>query len=128
MLKDSVQQLNATLWQLEKGLSKNSKHSGEFIPILYSRIQYIHDTHILALESYDGLDLTNSTKRGLTDGIAKLSHVLFGTVMNEDVEELRERYNQLTSVAFANNKAIHLNCRNIAKLKAASHNLLLAVT
>ena len=36
--------------------------------------------------------------------------------MNEDVEDLRKKYNQLASIVFSNNKAIHLNCKHIARL------------
>ncbi len=43
--------------------------------------------------------------------------MLFGTAMDEDVEQLRERYNHLTSIASANYRAIHINCRNIARLE-----------
>ncbi len=49
--------------------------------------------------------------------IGKLSRMLFGTAMNEDVEHLRERYNHLTSIASVNYRAIHINCRNIARLE-----------
>ena len=37
--------------------------------------------------------------------------------MNEDVEELRERYEQLTFIASLHDKAISLNCKNIARLE-----------
>ncbi len=43
--------------------------------------------------------------------------MFFGTAMNEDVEELRDRYNHLVSLASAHNKAINLNSRNIATLE-----------
>ena len=39
------------------------------------------------------------------------------TAMNDDVEDLRNKYNQLLTIAKANNKAISLNCRNIARLE-----------
>lgn len=71
----------------------------------------------LALDTYLGPEVSNCTKHGFIDAIGQLSRMLFGTHMNEDVEQLRERYNQLISMASAHNKAIHLNCRNIAKLE-----------
>ena len=46
----------------------------------------------LALENYKGLTVTNHTKRGLTDGIGKLSQMLFRIALNEYVVELRDRY------------------------------------
>ena len=42
--------------------------------------------------------------------------MLFGTTMNEDIEDLRENYNQPASIASSNNKAIHLNCKQIARI------------
>ena len=48
--------------------------------------------------------------------MGKLSRMLFGTAMNEDVEDLRENYNQLASIASFNNKAINLNCKKITRL------------
>ncbi len=49
--------------------------------------------------------------------------MLFGTAMNEDVEELRDRYNYLISLASAPNKAITLNSRNIARLEQKMHDV-----
>ena len=40
--------------------------------------------------------------------------------MNEDVEKLRERYNQLAFIASSNNKAIGLNSMNIATKSACA--------
>ena len=36
--------------------------------------------------------------------------------MQKDVDELRDRYNQLTTLASANNRAIQINCQRLAKL------------
>ncbi len=49
--------------------------------------------------------------------------MLFGTVMNEDVKELRDKYNHLVSLASAQNKAITLNSRNIARLEQQMHDV-----
>ena len=45
--------------------------------------------------------------------------------MNEDEEELRERYDQLSSIASLNNKAISLNYRNIARLELHAQDLII---
>ena len=116
-LRDVASQLNATLGRLEKEFSTASGKPNQILSLLHARMRYVNQTITQALENYEGLSVANRTKRGLIDGIGKLSRMLFGTAMNEDVEELRERYNQLMSVANANNKAINLNCRNIARLK-----------
>ena len=41
---------------------------------------------------------------------------LFGTAIQFQVDELRDRYNRLTVVANANNRAIHIKCQKLAKL------------
>ena len=51
--------------------------------------------------------------------------MLFGTPTNEDVEDLRERYDQLSSIPSLNNKAIGLNYRNIARLDLHVQDLIL---
>ncbi len=49
--------------------------------------------------------------------------MLFGTAMNEDVEELRDRYNQLALLASAHNKAIRFNSKHIARLEQHVHDI-----
>ncbi len=85
--------------------------------MLHARLSYLNDTISLASDTYIGLNAPSRAKRGLMDGIGKLSRMLFGTAMDEDVEQLRERYNHLTSISSANYRAIHINCRNIARLE-----------
>ena len=116
-LRDVARNLNSTLWRLKKEFPNDSLQSGVMLSLLHVQIQYVNDTITSALENYRGLTVTNRTKRGLIDGIGKLSQMLFGTAMNEDVVELRDKYNQLVNVTKANNKAINLNCRNIARLE-----------
>ncbi len=65
---------------------------------------YINDTLALALDSYNVINLANYTKRGLIDGTEQLSRMLFGNAINEVVVEHREKCNQLTSFASAQNK------------------------
>ena len=70
----------------------------------------------MALEIYADLDVINRTKRGLINGVGELSRMLFGTAIDEDVEDLRKKYNELASIASSNNKVIHLNCKQIIRL------------
>ncbi len=49
--------------------------------------------------------------------------MLFGTAMNEDVEELKDRYNHLDLLASANNKAIRFNSKHIARLEQHVHDI-----
>ncbi len=76
----------------------------------------MNETLALALDNYQGFPLSHSQKRGLFDGLGHHC-MLFGTAMNEDVEKLRDRYTHLSLLAFAYNKAIHLNSKRIARLE-----------
>ena len=111
-LKEVTEQLTTALTQLEMGLSENSSPA-DYVSLLRARFQKLNIIE-LALANYTGLDVPNRTKRGLIDDMDKLSRLLFGTAMNKDVEDLRENYNQLVSIASSNNKAIHLNYKQIA--------------
>ncbi len=113
-----LEQTNSALAQLEGKMHKfQGKLSDQtLVTLLHARLTYLNDTISLASDTYIGLNGPSRAKRGLIDGIGKLSRMLFGTAMDEDVEQLRERYNHLTSIASANYRAIHINCRNIASL------------
>ena len=87
-----------------------------FLSLLHERVSFLNDTITLALENYLNLEDDRRSKRGLMDGFGKLSRLLFGTAMNEDVVELRTQYQDLASMAAEHAKAINLNCRNIALL------------
>ncbi len=67
----------------------------------------------ITLDNYADPSFTNRTKRGLINGLGQLTRMLFGTAMDEDVEDLRERYNHLASLAANQNKAIDMNSLHI---------------
>ncbi len=69
------------------------------------------------------LPLSHRQKRGFFDGLGHLSLMLFGTAMNEDVEELRDRYNHLAPLASAHNKAIHFNSKHTARFEQHVHDI-----
>ncbi len=83
----------------------------------------MNETLTLALENYHGFPLSHSQKRGFIDGIRHFSRMLFGTAINEDVEELRDRYNHLALLVSAHNKAICFNSNHIARLEQHVHNI-----
>ncbi len=66
---------------------------------------------------------TTRPKRGLGDGLGHLSRIFFGIAMDSDVQELKEKYSYLASVAEAQNKAIKLNCKNLARLDTKLQNV-----
>ena len=111
-LKEVTEHLNAALEDLQAAPTLDPA----LLDLTRSRLLYLNVSITYALDNYYGFDVSNRMKRGLIDGIGHLSRMLFGTAMNEDVEELRERYDQLSSIASLNNKAIELNYKNIARL------------
>ncbi len=49
--------------------------------------------------------------------------MLFGTAINEDVEELRDRYNDLALLTSAYSKAIRFNSKHIDRLEKHVHDI-----
>ncbi len=83
----------------------------------------VTETLTLALENYYGFPLSHRQKRGFFDGIGHLSRMFFGTVMNEDVEEPRDKYNHLALIASVHNKAKRFNSKHIARLEQHVHDI-----
>ncbi len=98
--------INTTYWDNPLNLLK----------LFVSRFAYVNETLQLALESYLGLEGPAREKRAWLEGSGEISRDLFGTAMQRDVDEFRDRYNQLTTLASANNRAIQINCQRLAKL------------
>ena len=116
-LRETSERLQAVLGRLKEVDPEGRAEWMEWKNLMNVRLVYLADTVNLALENYSDLNGSTRTKRGLVDGIGKLSRMLFGTAMNEDVEDLRNRYNRLASIATANNRTLHFNCFRISKLE-----------
>ncbi len=67
--------------------------------MMHERSQYLNETLNIALDNYADPSFSNRTKRGLINELGQLSRMLFGTAMNEDVKDLRKKYNHLASLA-----------------------------
>ncbi len=76
----------------------------------------MNDTVALALKSQLDLEGSVREKRAWLEGLGEISRDLFGTAMQKDVDELRDRYNQLSNLVSTNNRAILINCQRLAKL------------
>ncbi len=96
-----TEELTATLLQLEQDLLTTLLGQGNFS----DSAMPANETLTFALEKYHGFPLSHRHKRGLFDGLRHLSRRLFGTAMNEEVEELRDRYNHSASLDSVHNKA-----------------------
>ncbi len=95
------------LSQLEDNFPKELGTSAHFLSPSSSSLfsmTYLNDTLTLALGNYNGNILVNRIKRGLINVTGQFSCRLYGTAVNEDVVELREKFNRLTSFASARNK------------------------
>ncbi len=64
------------------------------------------------------------TKRGLLNIVGEAPKLLFGTATDDDVRDLRERYNHVFSFAAHNRRVINLNYMKIAKLQSHLSKLL----
>ncbi|MPD00937.1 hypothetical protein E2C01_096443 [Portunus trituberculatus] len=62
-LRDVARRLNAVLETLEKEFTDVSGEPTEILSLLHARVRYVNDTVTLALENYEGLSVTNRTKR-----------------------------------------------------------------
>ncbi len=85
--------------------------------MMHEHLQYLNETLNTALDNYADPSFSNCTKRGFINGLGQLSRMLFGTAMDEDVQDLRERYNHLASLAANQNKAINMNSLHINRLE-----------
>ncbi len=83
------------------------------------RLRFLNETQNIALNNYAHPSISNRTKRGLINGLGQLSRILFGSAMDEDVEDLLERYNHLVSLAANQKKAIDMNSLHINRLEHA---------
>ncbi len=83
----------------------------------------MNETLTLALENYHGFPLLHHHKRGFFDGLGQFSRMLFVTAVNEDVEELRDRYNHLSLLESAHKKAILFNSKYFARPEQHVHDI-----
>ncbi len=90
-LRSILKQVTGTLEQLENELPADVKHSGHLLHLVFARIAFVNETLNLALESFADVHIFYRPKRGLITELGHLSRYLFGTAMDEDVQECREK-------------------------------------
>ncbi len=94
--------------ELELQLERNAPKDG-VTRMMHERLRYLNEILNIALDNYADPSFSNRTKLNLINGLGQLSRMLFGTSMEEDVEDLRERYNSLASLAAINMNSLHIN-------------------
>ncbi len=87
--------------------------------MMHDRLQYLNEALNIALDNYAEPSFSDHTKWGLINGLGQLSRMLFGIAMDEDVEDLRERYNHMALLAAKQNKAINMNSLHTDRLEHA---------
>ncbi len=93
-LRTLMDQATELVLQLERNAPKDG-----VTRMMHKCLLYLNETLNIDLDNYANPSFSNRTKRGLINGHGQLSRMLFGTAMDEDVQDLRERYNHLTSLA-----------------------------
>ncbi len=93
-LRTLMDQVTELVLQMERNAPKDG-----VTRMIHERLRYLNETLNIALDDYAEPSFSNRTKRGLINGLEQLFRILFGTAMDEDVKDLRERYNHLASLA-----------------------------
>ncbi len=110
-VKDQVTEL---VLQLEREAPKDG-----VTRMMHELLRYLNETLNIAVDTYADPSFFDRNKRGLINGLRQLSCMLFGTAMDEDVEDLRDRYNHFASLAANQNKAVNMNSLHINRLEEA---------
>ncbi len=107
-----MDQVSELVLQLERNAPKNGVTC-----MMHERLRYLNETLNIAMDNFADPSFSNRTERDLINGLGQLSRMLFGTAMDEDVQDLRERHNHLASLAANQNKAINMNSLHINRLE-----------
>ncbi len=113
-LRTLMDQVTELVLQLQRNAPKDGVKR-----MIHERLRYLNETLNIDLDNYADPSFSNRTKRGLINGLEQLSRMLFGTAMDEDVQDLRERYNHLVLLAANQNKAINMNSLHVNRLEHA---------
>ncbi len=113
-LRVIVKKLDAVLSQM---ISDSDDDSSQLFSLLRYRLTYVNHSLNDVLDSYGGLTSSHRVKRGLINDLGQLSRMLFGTAMDEDVVELRQKFNSLIAYASSQSKVITLNSHHIQRIE-----------
>ena len=87
-LNNSLQTLNSMLANETHGQTQT--FSQIIIKVLKARVEFLHERLNQSKHDYNLHPVHARTKRQLINGFGKLSQYLFGTAMDEDVQDMRE--------------------------------------
>ncbi len=83
-------------------------HAQDVLQLLWHRIEYLKDKVERANTDYSLHPVHARAKRGLLNIVGEASKLHFGTATEDDVRDLRERYNHVFSFAAHNRRVINL--------------------
>ncbi len=86
------------------------------LQLLADRLTFLQTKVKRTILDYSSQHTHIRPKRGLLNVLGKASQFLFGTAMDEDVQDLKEHFNTIMSIAATNRRIINLNSKNIARL------------
>ncbi|XP_045105173.1 uncharacterized protein LOC123500547 [Portunus trituberculatus] len=99
-------------------------HSTSILNLLKTRLTFLSNKLATATYDFSKHPMHARNKRGLINAFGKISQTLFGTAMDEDVQDLRERYNHLVNIATTNRRVINMHSKHIASLESHLKDLL----
>ena len=92
--------------------------------LIKGRISFLNNILAIAMHDFRQHPMHARVKRGLVDLVGYGARMLIGTAMDEDVQDLRQRYSHLLSIAETNKRFVNLNHNIINSLRANVQNLL----
>ncbi len=130
-LHAASEELGAVMSQLrasivnETYLFSTSSHFVLLLQSLSARVNSLHARMNNTMHDYSLHPVHARTKRGLVDGLGKVSQYLIGTAMDVDVQDLRRHNDDLIKIAtIVNKKIVMLNYKKVAKLETNVQELL----
>ena len=122
-------QLDNMVQEIDKKLSwQTDTHPyvqvAKTLNLLKARLSYLRSMLAIATHDYNQHPVHAIVKRGLVNIVGYGARSLFGTAMDHEVQDLRQRYSQLISIAETNKRIVNLNHININSLRANVQSLL----
>ncbi len=115
-LRAIASDLDSLLASLEHSVPKDTEYRRDTFALLSARASYVNESLSVALDSFADLDVPARPKRGLINGLGRISQFMFGTAMDEDVSDLKSKYAYLTNIAGSHQKVITLTALLVQQL------------
>ncbi len=104
--------------------SKSLEQGTKILNLIKGRLSDLNSMMAIVMQDYNQHPVHARVKRGLVDLFGYGARALIGTAMDEDVQDLRQRYSHLLSIAETNHKFVNLNHNLIHSLRENVQELL----